>query len=335
MLVEFVQWWAEQLQGLLPKSLSMRRRYDDAVVARDVYGSLSLFRRRRKVETLLGVVEPGNGIIRRFRAQPPGPIVLALPIEALLEQAVSLPLAAERDLGAVLRNEMDRLTPFRAEDLFWTWRLDRRDRTNDLLLLRLLVVPKRGLMPALAALDAAGLHPDALEVARHGAEADHIPFARTATGRGLWQSTRLAASACAGFALLAASIPVLRQERAIARAENAVEVLRPRVALVEGLRRRLDASSGGADLFATERARVGNPLRALAAVTSALPDETYLTAFAMRERKLSLSGRSATAARLISALSADPALRNPAFDAPVTRVSDKSDLFAIRAELSP
>jgi general secretion pathway protein L len=130
-------------------------------------------------------------------------------------------------------------------------------------------------------------------------------------------------------------VPVLRQERAIARAESEVASLRPRVAAVDALRQRIAANASGADLFAAELARVGNPLRALAAVTAALPDDTYLTAFSLRERKLSLVGRSAAAPRLIGALSADPTLRDPAFDAPVTRVGDKAELFSIRAELAP
>jgi hypothetical protein len=46
-----------------------------------------------------------------------------------------------------------------------------------------------------------------------------------------------------------------------------------------------------------------------------------------------MSGQSATAARLISALAADPAIRNPAFSAPVTRnETTHTDLFSIRAE---
>ena len=110
---------------------------------------------------------------------------------------------------------------------------------------------------------------------------------------------------------------------------------RPAVAVVEGLRRRLAASVSGADLFASESARVGNPLRALAAVTAALPDDTYLLSFALRERAMTLSGRSAAATRLINTLSADPDLQEPAFDAPITRIGDKADLFSIRVRLAP
>ncbi|WP_158746994.1 PilN domain-containing protein [Acidisphaera sp. L21] len=130
-------------------------------------------------------------------------------------------------------------------------------------------------------------------------------------------------------------VPVIRQEWAISRIESTVVSLRPRVALVDALRRRIAANTSGTDVFSAENARIGNPLRALAAVTAALPDDTYLTAFAMRERKISIAGRSAGAARLINALSTDPELRDPAFDAPVTRAGDKLDLFSIQVRLAP
>ena len=335
MLVEFINWWAEQLQDLLPQRLSMRLSYDNAVIARAGSGILSLAVRRRGTELALGTVDSGNETIRRLRARPPGPIVLALPADALLEQPVSLPLAAERDLGAILRHEMDRLTPFRADDLFWTWRLDQRDRNNGCLKLRLLLIPKRGLVPVLAALDAVGLSPAALEVAGSTGQLEHLPLAMQEPSRSLRGSTRFASSVCTAVALLAVATPMLRQEWAIAKAENIVEALRPQVALVDSLRRRIGVNASGTNLFAAERARAGNPLRALAAVTTALPDDTYLTAFALRNRVLSMAGQSGSAARLIAALSTDPALRNSAFDAPITRVSDRAELFSIRAEFSP
>ena len=73
----------------------------------------------------------------------------------------------------------------------------------------------------------------------------------------------------------------------------------------------------------------------MAAITSALPDDTYLMSFSLRERVMALSGRSAAATRLITTLSADPDLQDPSFDAPITRVGDKADLFSIRVRLAP
>jgi len=92
----------------------------------------------------------------------------------------------------------------------------------------------------------------------------------------------------------------------------------------------------GADVLTAERARIGDVLQVLAAVTDIVPDDSWLTELSLHQGKLGISGQSPAAARLIPALAADPAFRNPAFAAPVTRAPDgHADLFVIRAELAP
>ena len=322
------------MRGLLPEQFSARPRYSDALVLRPTRTALAMFVRWRGVETPFGAAAAGGDLQRRLRAARPGPTVLRLPSSALLEQPVSLPLAAERDLAAVLRNEMDRLTPFAAEDLYWTWRLDRRDRAAGRLALHVLLVPKAAVQASLAAAEAAGLRPVALEVAAANG-LQHLSLASPNAEAGASRSALIGAAVCAVLALLVCAVPLIRQELAIRAVEARIEAQRPSVALVDGLRRRLAATVSGADLFASEAARVGNPLRALAAVTSALPDDTSLTNFTLRERGIALVGRSAGATRLISLLAADPDLRDPAFDAPVTRIGNKADLFSIHVRLAP
>ncbi len=335
MLAELWAWWLQQMRDVLPRRLFAGARYADAILLRPDGVGLTAALRRRGIESRLGPIVPGGGaVLRRLRGRQAPPVLLCLPPSTLLQQPASLPLAAERDLGAVLRHEMDRLTPFRAEDLFWAWRIDARDRVAGRLKLRLLLVPKRAVAASLAALSEAGLQPAALEIAS-GKTLEYLPLTPPGeAGRGRTGAS-LAGVACAVLAVAVCAVPVVRQERAIARAEDAVEASRPRIAQVDALRRRLAANTSGADLFTAESARFGSLLRALAAVTTALPDDTYLTGFTLRDRSLSLTGRSAAAVKLIGLLSADPDLRNPAFDAPVTRIGEKSDLFSIRATLAP
>ena len=71
-------------------------------------------------------------------------------------------------------------------------------------------------------------------------------------------------------------------------------------------------------------------------MTRLLPDDTYLTEAELRQRKVTLTGRSGGAARLIGLLAADGRFRNPAFAAPVTRVETlHAEVFTIVAEVGP
>ena len=74
----------------------------------------------------------------------------------------------------------------------------------------------------------------------------------------------------------------------------------------------------------------------LAAATRVLPDDSYLTEMQLQQRKLTMSGRSAAAARLIGAMSADSEFHNPAFAAPVTRIEAlRQEIFTIVTEVAP
>ena len=101
---------------------------------------------------------------------------------------------------------------------------------------------------------------------------------------------------------------------------------------------RASATKRGArsDFIESERDKAGRPLVVLAAATRVLPDDTYLTEMELRQRKVTLTGRSAAAARLIGPLAADGTFRNPGFAAPVTRLESlHTELFTINTEVGP
>jgi general secretion pathway protein L len=250
----------------------------------------------------------------------------------LLEREVVLPLAAERDPRQVLHYEMDRLTPFNAEDVYWTWGIERRDRALGRLHLRLSLIPKALLREPIGALARAGIQPSAIEAGRRIALGGPLPRSEK------WRRAALKAGAiaCVLLGATAAVQPFVRQTLALGRIDARIAELRPRVAQAEALRRRIASAQASDAVLLNERARVGDALQALAVTTDLVPDDTYLTDFTMHERKITISGQSAAPAKLIAALSAGAAIRNPAFAAPVTRLgSGQSELFSIHADFVP
>jgi general secretion pathway protein L len=91
----------------------------------------------------------------------------------------------------------------------------------------------------------------------------------------------------------------------------------------------------GRDVLGAEHGRVGDALHVIATLTAILTDDTHLTGLMMQKRQVTLEGQSAAAARLLTTLAADPAVRNAAFTAPVTRSETGEDIFSIRAEIAP
>jgi general secretion pathway protein L len=263
---------------------------------------------------------------------------LRLPTGVLLEQRVSLPLAAARDPRQVLHYEMDRLTPFKPDDVFWSCSIERADRTTRQLTVLLSLVPKASLQPLLGALASSGLRASVLEASRPDGSLLHIPFATAPTIRKRLQARAevVLGLTCAALAATAIFVPFTLQTITLERVESRIAELQPLVAQAEAARTRLTAEAGTASSISAERTRIGDALQALAAITDLLPDDTYLTDLTLRARRLTVGGRSDAAVKLIPTLAADRTIGNPAFLTPVTRAaSGRPDVFSIAAELIP
>ena len=264
------------------------------------------------------------------------PVVVRVSAAEVLSKTVTLPLAAERDLDSVLGFEMDRETPFTVEEVYWSRRIE--GRQGDKILVRLLLLPKAILGPLLFALSEKGLEPRRAEIADGPDSGAHVPL--DGNGGRLHPSSvwlvRFAAALCILLALGAVVTPFLRQSAALAAVDREVAAGRAAAGEAAQLRRKIDRLSGGFDLVMHQRDEAGRPLEALAAATRILPDDTYLTAFILRRGKVTLSGRSAAAARLIGAIAASDEFRDPAFGAPVTHLPTLHvDAFTIVAEVAP
>ena len=233
---------------------------------------------------------------------------------------------------------MDRETPFAADELYWDYRIESVDRQSGRLSVRLSLVPKANLVPLLAALHGAGISPRRAEITNASGTACHLPLDGNG-GRLEQPSQRLvfaAAACCAALALAAAATPFIRQSLALAAVDRRVAAGKIASAEADKLRREIERLSGNIDLIQRERDQAGHPLEALAATTRVLPDDTYLSEFTLRSGKVTLSGRSAAAARLIGPLAGSGEFSNPAFAAPVTRLEAlHAEVFTITAEARP
>jgi general secretion pathway protein L len=345
MLNEIFVWWLRQMLTLVPPQL---RRQDNgpanAIVLawNELGGDAELLMRRDHKETSLGrfaLDESGMRLAVALLGNRRAPAtVLRLPAGLLLDREVTLPLAAEQGLDRVVRYEMDRFTPFSADEVFFSCAVQRRDRAQGKLLVAISLVPRARLVPAIEALTRLGLTPglleapDALGGAPHRIELGAVDRA----GRFGRQRRLIAAGAANAVLLLVAIIlPFWLQSSASDAVEQRIAELKPTVDQAEVLRRRLEASAAGSDAIVAERSRVGDALHSIATLTDLLGNDTYLLGFSLQKRQVTLEGQSAAAARLLTTLSANPAVRNAAFAAPVTRSASGADLFSIRAEMAP
>ncbi len=311
----------------------------DLEVKPDGGSALSLFARRRGQETRLGRYGTDQTGLASARQQAsiPGrlPIVLRLPEGYGLIKELTLPAVVERDLARVIGYEMDRETPFTLDEVWWRAEIVSRDRDQHKITASLCIVPQAPLAGLIAGLARVGLNPQSLDVAVRGSAYRNVPLAgAAAAAAGRQRARTMAAAAAFLMALWAISGPFIHQSLTFAALDDQIAALKPDLDLADRLRRR--GTGVGSDVISVERAKLGDVLVTLAKTTDILPDDTRLTDLTLRQRKMTLIGQTAGAAKLIGLMAADPFFKDPAFSAPVTRTEGtKTEVFTISTEARP
>src|SRR5579875_3230385 len=189
MVRDFLEWWVGQLVALLPRALRRSAAaFGDAMVLTPLaplgrgVEAVAVGLRRNGKETPLGRCGLDAAALGRLPRPPGGAYVLRLTEADVLAKTLTLPLAAQADLPQVLAFEMDRETPFKADEIYWSHRIEAIRRDSGQLAVRLLLVTKASLAPLIAALGAAGIVPRRAEIA-DGPERAPI-----------WRSTAMAAT---------------------------------------------------------------------------------------------------------------------------------------------
>jgi general secretion pathway protein L len=342
MLSELMTWWIRQMTDLLTMLLqrlglkSIGAAVPDAVLLTPGSAGTRVERRRKGRIELLAAEADAAALQSLLAGRRRDRLVLLLP-SRLLVCETTLPVAAQTGLDRVLRYEMDRLTPFAADDVLFDHRVLGVDRAQATLRVELAFVPRVWVQPVLDRLKACGAVPVALEAAGPDGVVRRLPIGRQDPGRRvrerwLW---RLSLATCGALAAACIIVPALRQSLALAEADDRIAVLRPEVAQVEALRRRMALESAGTGRIATARQQAETILEILGVLTDTLPDDTWLTSLTLRQRTLVMEGHSTAATKLIAGMAADSRLHDPAFAAPVLRDETGSEVFTIRAGYGP
>jgi len=334
MILVFMRWWFDQLADLVPASVRRRfRRPPDAVLLDGSASELTMSVRRRGVERPLGSVRQARGVGKR-RGGLPDLVLLRPPAHAVLRKRLRLPAVALGHLRRALGYEMERETPFAADELHWDYRVIRQDAEAAQLEIEMVLVPRAALTPVLAQAATASLTPTALEIAEDAAAHWLIPLAE-ASRRRLDRVTGFLVATTAVLLLLVLGLPWLRQQEALETVEARLETTRAHAADAATLRGEIDKLADAADFIAAERRRAGRPLAILAAATRALPDDTYLSAVSLHGSRVIFNGYAPNASGLIARLADAPVFRNPVFTAPVVREPGSGlETFAIDVSLT-
>ena len=274
----------------------------------------------------------GQGAKRR-------PIILCAPDNLLLKKRLAFPKAAADSLRQVLAFEMNRRTPFSAEQVYFDYRLDPKGAKADKIQLELYLAPKKQLDAWLGLLSGWGVTPDAIRPAREaqGAALNLIPpEARPGRQSGSDQILLWLAGAVFVLSVMALYAPVINQQRHIASLEAGIATHRTAAVQLQALRQEQARLLAKARFLTDKRGAEPPGLELLREITRIMPADTWLMRLVMEAGELQLIGESGDAAALIPILEASEYLDNAGFRSPITRnTASGKDRFHVSARLSP
>ena len=249
------------------------------------------------------------------------PAWLLLPASAVLRRTLPLPSAAEPRLREVLAFELDRQTPFSADQVAHQGRVLSRDPATQQMQVELLVLPRARLDAELQALGplARGLAGvDAVEADGRRLGLNLLPDDRREQRRDPVRRLNGALAAVAVVAMLGALLLVLhnRSER-LADLRRQVAEASDQARQARQLRNQLQISAQAANFLATHRDSRPGMLELLDDLSRRIPDDTSLDKLSVNDGKLVLVGQSRAAPALVGLLQDSPLLAGPALSGAV------------------
>jgi general secretion pathway protein L len=231
-------------------------------------------------------------------------LVLVVSIDAVLQRRLVMPLAAAADPRKVVGYELDRQTPFRADQVYYDVRVSPDPAPAGQVALDLYAVPKTELDPILERLAPIGAHPDAVDVQldeAHLAGVDLLPPGRRP--RRVDKRERLnwmLAGACVLLLALVLGQWLGNRRAALAHMQDEVDAMRAQATQSEQLRAQLLAAIAASKFLVQRKADSPPPLVILNELTRRLPSTAWLDTFTLDDSGgIDIKGEAEHAAALI------------------------------------
>jgi general secretion pathway protein L len=263
--------------------------------------------------------------------------VLLLPRERVLLRRLSLPPVTADKLRTVLGFEIDRQTPFRADQVYYDCRLLAPAAAGRPLTVEMALVPRDALQHMLAPLGTLATQLDAVDVADGDARFGYNFLPEDRRRRRDHRQILINLLLVVGsVVLLLLAMSQLVDNRLLAVDGMKAEIEKQRTAArgVGQLRTQLDDAVEAANFLDVQKRRQPSMLQVLEQMTELLPDDTFLERLSITGSTLSITGQSGQAGSLIERLQASATFCEPALAGPIQPdARSGKDRFTITAQL--
>lgn len=347
----FFSWWLSELAGLLPRGLRFSFTTSQPGFILTFKGDEIVLNKRtgRRGEEELGRMAISGAVDRSSseaavafsslaeRRHRKWPITVRLASHLGLRKLVDLPLAAKDDLSQLLLFELDRLTPFKADDVCFAWHVESADTKTGRMKVMLEMAPKTTVSQVVDLAKARGRDVDRVELDSESDDRkplDLLPGAHHDKPSGGWLN-RLLRLTTFILLIVALALPLQKQRSAVGALEAEVATVRAKAEESLAIREQLAFMSGEAGFLADARNNRPTMTELMAELTRLLPDDSHIVQLRINEDSIDLSGLADKASGLVAILDQSPMLGSPKFKSPVTRHQQSGkERFQISVELT-
>jgi general secretion pathway protein L len=343
---QFLKWWGEELRNAMPSRFRVRMQYarrkllmqmsdgelvfsiDNAKVIQSL-DSVSLDQDPQLQQQRIRDLLQQHELIEVHRD-------LLLPEAVVLHTHVTMPLAAEANLRQALAYEMDRHTPFIADEVFFGWHHLNRNREAGQLSFELYVTRREAVEAQVEQLKRLDLAPTGVDIATANGPLGINLLPEALRYHVVNQQARLNWAIAAVTVFLMAFVmaqSLWLREHQVKTINEAIENVRAEAMAVQQIRKQIDDASEAAGFLQSRKIENGYKVEMLAELTRILPEDTFLDRLAMQEGTTQMQGKSGNAQSLIELVNNSTHFENASFRGP-TRLDNRSgkEIFDLTAD---
>ncbi len=329
-LKHFFRWWGRELAYWIPEKIRQTLSDKSGYVYLRVKDDLLIFHAGEQEIARFDLATDGQEKWEQLLTDNPelakSHFVLTLQAGQALAKEIFLPLAAKENLQQVILFELDKLTPFQADQIYFSVKQLGKEENGQI---RVLIVftPKDKLDGLLSLMQSAQFYPDYVEYV--AAPNDYLnelePYNLLPEQQRPNQSkaSRYLTWGLSFLLLLIVTtimvFPLWHESRLIDDLEAQLGKIKKDTHLVQSRQLEIDDVVELTEMLIRHKQDEPSILVLLSALTELIPDDTWLTSFKYKDHKLQIQGQSPSATALISVLEDYPLFSDTRFVSPLTQ----------------
>lgn len=343
----FFRWWTGELAGMVPAFLRQESHSaENLLLALFKDDAVTFFWRdssrwRELSRTRIDSVQPRLDRHLQAFGNKKYITIARLPGTSILRRQLELPISAENELRRILTYQLDSLSPYPPDQVYFSYRIEERNHAGKKLILELYLAPKDEVDKLVGKMRSWNLVPEFVDFVDQDELAEPFinllpnPLAPVKQRSMLSSVNRLLLIVNVLLAAALVTAVLITKSNVEAELKTRVETAKLKADAAIRLRDKVEKLQLESSFLQDMKKQRPPVLELVDELSSILPDGTWLEKAVYDKKEISLSGISSKSSVLISEIERSPLFENAAFQASVVQ-DDRSggERFQIKADIT-